>query len=320
MSHGILVPNAGIATTFLHLHHMKRILPFSALIVFLLGIAVADAGSLSPLASPAATSYTLTNIYTRLTTNATATESSHAFAPSGSPTATLYTLKQIYNAVPTINATKVLSGTTYLGIAGSAYGDTNSGYVLGTATVPGTALKNLFSGSGQGIAGGSQANGGVDDYNNGGSPAASRYTGGWTTCTVDNNYCSTGLASAEVKDNSTGLIWSRPCNGAGCASFSFSSPLTYTWSSGGGNNSSKTASQLCSSGSHGESGWSLPHQKQLMQAYIDGSYNNIEPSSHVYWTATTASISADYAFSGYLVFGYVTFENKTTANSVRCVR
>ena len=86
-------------------------------LVLLVGIVYA--GSLSPTASPAATSYTLSDIYTRLTTNATTTSGSHVFAPSGSPAGSMYTLTQVYDAIPTIDAAKVLSGTTYLGVAGS---------------------------------------------------------------------------------------------------------------------------------------------------------------------------------------------------------
>ncbi|MDD5742832.1 MAG: hypothetical protein PHX87_05415 [Candidatus Peribacteraceae bacterium] len=99
---------------------VKFIAAVSACSLFtVLLVGVVYAGSLSPSASPAATFYTLADIYTRLTTNATATEAGHAFAPSGAPAASLYTLKQIYEAIPTIDASKVLSGTTYLGVAGS---------------------------------------------------------------------------------------------------------------------------------------------------------------------------------------------------------
>ena len=86
--------------------------------VFLI-VTVAKAGSLTPSASPAATSYTVEDIYNRLITNSTATEGDHIFSPDGVPAATLYTLKQIYDAIPTIDATKILTGTSYLGIAGS---------------------------------------------------------------------------------------------------------------------------------------------------------------------------------------------------------
>ncbi|MFH1413208.1 MAG: DUF1566 domain-containing protein [bacterium] len=89
------------------------------LIVSLLTQIIVRAGVLTPSASPAATSYTLTDIYTRLTTNATATEANHVFTPSASPVASFYTLTQIYDVVPTIVANTVKLGTSYLGIAGS---------------------------------------------------------------------------------------------------------------------------------------------------------------------------------------------------------
>ena len=78
------------------------------------------AGSLTPSSVPASDGYTLGNIYTRLTDN-TASISSGGFSmdPSGSPAGTQYTLDQIYSAVPTINPSKLLSDTTYLGVTGS---------------------------------------------------------------------------------------------------------------------------------------------------------------------------------------------------------
>jgi len=82
-------------------------------------IGVAYAGSLSPSASPAATSYTLSDIYTRLTTNALSTAGNHDFTPSGSPAASHYTLTQVYDAIPTITANLVKLGTAYLGVEGT---------------------------------------------------------------------------------------------------------------------------------------------------------------------------------------------------------
>lgn len=402
--------------------HTKRTLSFlTAGISLLICATVTYAGSLTPSASPAATSYTLTDIYTRLTTNATATAGNHAFAPSGSPSATLHTLTELYNAVPTIDATKIKNGTTYLGITGSllpnsgtattpsvftgatahltgdwnldtgtltlacatatfdgtantvanAYdgaGDgtnrfcmTNSGdavagdilsgkiawvdglavtgtmaggytygsnsgyYVLGTATAPGTALVNLWNGTNTAATfpGGSQSNGGVDDYNNAGSPPSNRYAGpaGWTQCNAGNSYCGTSDSGADMKDNSTGLIWSLPCNGSACTSFSDSSPLTYSWDSSGssgGDNGTRTASQLCSD----HTGWALPHQMQFMQAYIDGSYGNLEASGvgRDYWSATTLSNFTLNAWGDNLSNGRTNYLAKTYALYVRCVR
>ena len=267
---------------------------FVLLMVFYYG--AVQAGSLSPSASPAATMYTLDDIYTRLTTNAAATLANHDFAPGASPAGTLYTLTQIYSAIPTIDADKVDTGTSYLGISGAL-------------------LADLFNGA---TGGASQANGGSDDYNNGGSTLSGRYEKTWTACNAGNSYCSTGDSGADIKDESTGLIWSLPCNASGCSSFSDSSPATYSWDSSGGNNNSRTASQLCSD----QSGWSLPHQKQLMQAYIDGSYSNLETAgtSRNYWSATAVSADGTKSWYTNLSTGEILGDTRTNTAYIRCVQ
>jgi len=185
---------------------------------------------------------------------------------------------------------------------------------------PAAIIEDLFNGTGQGFDGGSQANGGVDDYNNGGSAPTDRYEGTWTDCS-SGDHCGTGLSSADAKDENTGLIWSLPCNGSGCLSFSDSSPIQYTWDNSGANNNSQTASQLCSAGSHGESGWSLPHQKQLMQAYIDGAYKNLEASGRYLWSATTVSGTTTSAWIICVSRGSTFYNGKDMNNTyVRCVR
>jgi len=210
--------------------------------------------------------------------------------------------------------------------SGYTYGDSNQAFVLGTATSAGTALKNLWNGTNTPgtFPGGSQALGGVDDYN--ANNAAGRPTNSypistvWTQCVSGNGWCSTDTdndgndneAGADAKDNSTGLVWSLPCNGDGCTSFSDSAPGAYSWDSsatpgspaGATGNNGKTASELCSS----QTGWSLPHQKQLMQAYIDGSWDKnlgtgLEGVSRYYWSATTYSNNTTYAWFTNLSYG-----------------
>lgn len=106
--------------------------------VFFVGIVYA--GSLSPSASPAATSYTLTDIYNRLTTNATATEAAHDFAPTGSPASSLYTLKQVYEAIPTIVASTIKRGISYLGVTGTYSGYPGTGWTPNPSGDGSTAL------------------------------------------------------------------------------------------------------------------------------------------------------------------------------------
>jgi hypothetical protein len=87
--------------------------------VALLHVVPAEAGSLTPPATPAPTFHTLSDIYSRLTTNATSTAGNHSFTAPTSVVGSDYTLTQIYSAIPTIDPAKVLQGTNYLGVAGS---------------------------------------------------------------------------------------------------------------------------------------------------------------------------------------------------------
>ena len=91
--------------------------------------------------------------------------------------------------------------------------------------------------------------------------------------------------------------------------------------SGATGNNSKTASELCSS----QTGWSLPHQKQLMQAYINGSWDKnlgtgLEGVNRNYWSATTNSNNSTIAWYTNLSSGTTLTSTKTNANYVRCVR
>ena len=179
-----------------------------------------------------------------------------------------------------------------------------------------------------------------DDYNANnaaGRPATSYPTfTAWTQCISGNNWCQTDTdndgnnneAGADAQDNSTGLIWSLPCNGNGCTSFSDSAPGAYSWDNsatpgspaGATGNNGNTASALCSN-----AGWSLPHQKQLMQAYIDGSWDKnlgtgLEGVLRSYWSATTYSTNTTNAWLTTLSYGLTSLNTKTTPYGVRCVR
>lgn len=201
-------------------------------------------------------------------------------------------------------------------------------YIASSTTycgVEGTLLGNMFNGTGQGLDGGTQASGGVDDYNNGGAAPTDRYSKGWTACTSGaDNYCDTGDAFADIKDDSTGLIWSKPCSGSGCASSAEPADTVYTWNNSGGNNNSLTAYQLCSQdlGTTHDEGWFLPHQKQLMQAYIDGSYGNLDTfCGSRYWSATSPSDGLSSAWFFTLCTGYSSATVKSyNGYWVRCVR
>lgn len=81
---------------------------------------------------------------------------------------------------------------------------------------------------------------------------------------------------------------------------------------------SKTASQLCSDRGNG---WRLPTEKELMQAYIDGSYFNLTQPSNAFWSVTESS--STYAWYVYLNYGTTSGSGgvkSTGYGQVRCVR
>ena len=103
----------------------KNILAILTLVLtVIIGAQVANAiGSLTPSGTAGdATQYTLNDIYTKLTTNVATSTKSGLFAIPGSAVATFRTLSEIYAVIPTIDATKVAVGTTYLGVVGTLQG------------------------------------------------------------------------------------------------------------------------------------------------------------------------------------------------------
>lgn len=94
---------------------------FALILTVTLGAQIAKAiGSLTPSGTAGdATQYSLNDIYTKLTTNTGTSTKSGMFTTPGSVVATFRTLTEIYNAIPTIDATKVATGTSYLGVMGT---------------------------------------------------------------------------------------------------------------------------------------------------------------------------------------------------------
>jgi hypothetical protein len=172
--------------------------------------------------------------------------------------------------------------------------------------------------------------GGVDDYNNGGTIPPGSYSASWTDCVAGNNYCGTGDSNADAKDNSTGLIWSNLLD----------SGTDHTWFWANNCYEPGTAENPGSCVNNGDdacqcvkkdtskvgcealngNNWRLPHQKELMLAYIDGSYVNLSNSGYYVWSATTISYNPQYAWYAGLDNGYVYLHNKTDIFDSRCVR
>lgn len=311
-----------------------KIVPYIALSI-LVGVTAVYAGStLTPPSSVSNTMYSLTDIY-NLASGTTVDEGTGEIDATPSEVSLSgKSLSDVYEAISTeiakLTSSILLEGNTVFGVDGGASSGSS-----------GANLSNMWNGTGTEAAGGSQANGGIDDANYDSNwvpqtPPEDRYEANWEKCEESNNYCETGDTGADAKDLNTGIIWSYPLkNTEGVNNFDTSAPdLTgcetgscayqnidtyYSWDSSNTNNNSKTASGLCQE--QGEN-WYLPHQKQLMQAYIDGAYGNLESIGVVrgYWSATTLSGYETHAWYVDLSGGGTGYYYKYYDNVIRCVQ
>ncbi|MEI6054076.1 MAG: DUF1566 domain-containing protein [Candidatus Saccharibacteria bacterium] len=144
-----------------------------------------------------------------------------------------------------------------------------------------------------------------------------------TNCTNNITWTtpSSVVTGDDKQDPVTGLIWSKYlANSAGTAAFVASGGSTWSWDASHANNiavGNKTAITLCSS-MNGGGVWRLPTQKELMLAYIDGSFFNLTNPSNYFWSAT--QVSSTVAWNVSLSNGYTSYNAFATAFSVRCVR
>jgi len=188
-----------------------------------------------------------------------------------------------------------------------------------------------------------QALGGVDDYNDNGARPTDSFAVSWTQCAAANNYCKTGDSTACAgdvcyQDNNTGQIWSDYLDSGTNHNWWWANNC---WAPGSWANSS--GDNLCNSDGDdvcrcvkatstpnitgcealGDGNWRLPHQKELMQAYIDGSWSSSSVIPHAnnnFWSATTRSSYTHNAWYTTLFLGHTNYLLKTTESDSRCVR
>lgn len=154
------------------------------------------------------------------------------------------------------------------------------------------------------------------------------YAASWTTCAEGNNWCNTGDSTyANKKDNSTGLIWSIWLEGGAGKTWFWANNCYYSGvptdcdiNGEDGCICTKLTSSKTGCEAIGEGNWRLPHQKELMQVYIDGSWGNLSSAGNNYWSATTKSNGTQSAWYGYLDNGLTSNYSKTNTTQVRCVR
>ena len=239
--------------------------------------------------------YTLSDIYTRLTTNATSTEGDHSFSPPASPASSMYTLTQIYEAIPTIVANTVKLGTSYLGVSGTF-----------KSLLPDTGQTGCWGATGTAIDCGTAPVGQDAEYTASNSG------------TLNPSFTDNG--NETITDNNTNLMWqkcSKGLSGSGCTT---GTATTSYWAD---------ALSYCEGLNFaGQTDWRLPNIKEL-QSIVN--YQNINPAinttyfpatqSDYYWSGTTSENYPVYAWGVYFVSGGVNCNDKdTNLLYVRCVR
>ncbi|GEM_PF-6899161 len=160
------------------------------------------------------------------------------------------------------------------------------------------------------------------------------YRSDWLECNSGNDYCGLddeGGNIADMLDQHTGLIWSERIATADNWFTANNCHQPETEENPGtcvGNTDSackcvkkETAKTGCESRVENGGGWRLPHQKELMLAYIHGSAAVLSDPANQYWSSTTVFGSAQHASITSLSNGNTFNAVKATApRAVRCVR
>jgi len=132
------------------------------------------------------------------------------------------------------------------------------------------------------------------------------------------------LYSGIVKqDTRTGLWWSdvMALDGGGTATTTSNG---FTLSADGVRPTGGGAIGFCdalnTANFAGYSNWYLPTQKELQQAYIDGSANNLDRPAYLFWSSSELSWASPNAWTVNLSSGSAGSPTKVTKDYVRCVR
>ncbi len=144
-----------------------------------------------------------------------------------------------------------------------------------------------------------------------------------------------GTATTGVwKDSRTGLYWSASegtytnsfPNGTHTTCGFFSTNPRGNYAGGDspcGNAINECANLTLAAGGTSSTDWYLPSQQELMQAYIDGMYNQTNTtfaSTNYFWSSTEYSGTSSSAWYVFLNNGTTINNGKSNNNYVRCVR
>ncbi len=329
------------------------------LVITLLSSSVIYAGSItSPGGTPSPTSYTLGDIFKKITTNVSATLGNHSLTPTTTPQSTYDSLTSIYNAIPTFYAGDFLASSTYFGVTGSIgvrAGNTTVvtsatssntliltppvGYYDGTVTVStsttyfdSTNIKNgitVFGITGTFGSGGGGTptilnktlvrTGQTLCYNAAGAIIACAGTGQDGELLRGVARSYTDNGNGTISDNATGLMWQKCTVGLSDNNCSTGSATTIDFA---------TATSTCAGLSLGGfSNWRVPNIRELMSIVdfsvaaptINGTYFPNTPSNW-FRTSTTYIFGRPSSFEISFEEGIISWRNFTGLNSVRCVR
>ena len=172
--------------------------------------------------------------------------------------------------------------------------------------------------------------------------SGSPFNAGFATSSTPLNYSPVGanvyLFSGQVKqDGRTGLWWSDVSSTGSVTAVATSTTNNFTltgsagvgdgtrpWSTSTTTTTNGNAINFCNALNDisfaGYTDWYLPTQKQLMQAYIDGSANNLPNPGNNFWSSTEYYNNTANAWNVNLNNGNTNNNTKVSSNYVRCVR
>lgn len=264
---------------------------------FIIGVFVRTtfAGSLTPSGAPASSMYTLDGIYNKIINNATnVSEGAQSFTTPGLIAPTFHTLKQIYESIPTLDPTKILLGTTYMGVSGVA--PISGGLPKTGQTQCWDTIGTLIPCAGTGQDG---------EYQKGFPIGGARFT--------DNG-------NNTITDRGTGLMWKKCSEGQSGADCSGGSIITTSWAEG---------LSICEADTTaGFTDWRLPNINELFSLVamvtIDPSIDTTffpNTIADFYWSSTTFT-HTDNSQAEFIAFddGVVSEDNKIAPYYTRCVR
>ncbi|MDD3284938.1 MAG: DUF1566 domain-containing protein [Patescibacteria group bacterium] len=318
-----------------------------AVLVILITFSITKAGDLFPSGtSILPTFYTLGDVYNKLIDNTTsADEGDHDLTLSATPTSTFHTLKEIYEAIPTIDANKMLTTADYMGVTGTII--SRGAVTITPSTTAQTITAGYHNGSGTVLGdtdlSSSNILSGINIFGVTGTSSPSQpLKTGQTLCydpsgsTGDEISCAgTGQDGAysdvvgqemsyttttnTVLDNSTGLMWKKCSEGLSGDNCETGSATTHTFAQ---------AIAICEDDTtDGYTNWRLPNIRELL-SIVD--YSKVNPAidttifpetvSGHYWSSTASLFNPNFAWNASVYVGSTGFDNKGTSFYVRCVR